>query len=58
MVLLEINEKQKKNYNKKVNLITKFFTKYNFELREYYRMIAPEFFSDIKSGDYLFIQKK
>ena len=57
MVLLEINERPKKNYNKKVNLIIKYFKKYNFELYKRYRMIAPELFSDIKSGDYLFVQK-
>ena len=58
ILLTEINERPKNKYNLKVNKIKNFLENYNFKLIEVNTMLIPEVFSDIKSGDYLFINKK
>jgi len=58
ILLTEINERPKNKYNLKVKKIKKFLENYNFKLIKVNTMRIPEMFSDIKSGDYLFVNKK
>jgi len=58
ILLTEINERPKNKYNLKVKKIKSFLENYNFKLIKINTMFVPEIFSDIKSGDYLFINKK
>jgi FkbM family methyltransferase len=58
MLLTEINERPKNKYNLKVKKVKKFLKNYNFKLIKVNSMLVPEIFSNIKAGDYLFINKK
>jgi FkbM family methyltransferase len=48
----------KKNFQKKERKISNFLKKRNFFFVKKFMMITPSFFSNIKTGDYLFINKK
>ena len=58
ILLTEINERPKYKYYKKVKKIKNFLEMHNFKLIKINTMLAPELFSDLKSGDYLFVNKK
>jgi len=58
ILLTEINERPKNKYNLKVKKIKNFLENYNFKLIKVNTMFVPGIFSDIKSGDYLFVNKK
>jgi hypothetical protein len=47
----------KKNYNKKEKKIINFLAKMNYDFKKKYIMSTPSFFSNIKAGDYLFLNK-
>ena len=57
ILLTEISERPKNKYKLKVKKIIKLLEKYNFKLIKINTMLAPELFSNIKSGDYLFVNK-
>ena len=54
VILIEINDK-KKNYNKKEKNIINFLKKRNFTFLKKHMNFTVMLFSDLKSGDYLFI---
>ena len=54
VILIEINEK-KKNYNKKEKKIINFLKKRNFTFLKKHMNLTVILLSDLKSGDYLFI---
>ena len=56
IILLEIGT-TKKNYNKKEKKIINFLTKMNYTFKKKYIMATPSLFSNIKAGDYLFLNK-
>ena len=49
---------KKKSYIKKEKHIINFLKNYNFELAEKRIMFSPSFLSNMRSGDYLLINKK
>ena len=57
IILIEINDK-KNHYIKKEKQIINFLKRYNFELVKKRIMFSPSFLSNIRSGDYLLINKK
>ncbi len=57
IVLIEINDK-KKSYKKKEKKIINFLEKKNFIFLNKYVNRSVALFSNVKSGDYLFINKK
>jgi hypothetical protein len=57
IILIEINDK-KNHYTKKEKQIINFLKNYNFELIKKHIMFTPSFLSNMRSGDYLFINKK
>ena len=57
IILIEINDK-KNHYIKKEKQIINFLKNYNFELVKKRIMFSPSFLSNIRSGDYLLINKK
>ena len=57
IIFLEIGAK-KKNYLKKEKEIVNFLGKRNFKFVKKYMMIPTSLFSNIKFGDYLFLNKK
>jgi FkbM family methyltransferase len=56
IILIEIAA-TKKNYNKKEKKIINFLAKMNYDFKKKYIMSTPSFFSNIKAGDYLFLNK-
>ena len=57
IILIEISDR-KKNYNKKEKKITSFLEKKNFIFIKKHMIHSVRLFSNVKSGDYLFINKK
>jgi hypothetical protein len=57
IILLEISDK-KKNYKKKEKKIINFLEKKNFIFLKKHMNRSVALFSNVKSGDYLFINKK
>ena len=57
IILIEISDR-KKNYDKKEKKIISFLEKKNFIILEKYMHYSVPLFSNAKSGDYLFINKK
>ena len=57
IILIEISDR-KKNYDKKEKKIISFLEKKNFIFIKKHMIHSVRLFSNVKSGDYLFINKK